>query len=135
MIHLEVTSSPDLNVINDFEFFQNQIYLGRLSGNLYINDPELLKSHLMIEVLENSLLIHPQKGVEFYLIDGKRSSTVRKLRIEQLITIGQTTFKVKRFEETLYQSKKELLDLKLAALIESESPRLLVIEKLAQLMK
>lgn len=135
MIHLEITSSPDLNVLSEFHFFQNEIYIGRSSGNLHINDHGLLKSHIMIEVLDKDLIIHPQKGVAFYLIDGKRSSTVRKLRPEQVISIGQTTIKILKYEDTNFPSKKELLDSKLASLIESESPRLLVIEKLAQLMK
>jgi hypothetical protein len=135
MIHIQITNSPDLNVLSDFHFFQNEIYIGRSAGNLHINDQSLLKSHIMIEVLDKDLIIHPQKGVEFYLIDGKRSSTVRKLRPEQVISIGQTTIKILKFEDTHSQSKKDLLDTKLASLIESESPRLLVIEKLAQLMK
>ena len=135
MIQLEITNSPDKNILADFQFCQNEVYLGRSSGNLQIKDSELRESHLMIEVIEKDLIIHPQKGVESYLIDGKRSSTIRKIKAGQVITIGTTTFKVVRFEETPVVSKKKILDEKLNKLIEANSLRLVVIEKLAKLMK
>lgn len=135
MIHLEILGSPDKDVETSFQFFHNVIYLGRSSGNLHIKDPELKASHLMIEVVEKDLIIHPQKSVDAYLIDGKRSSTVRKIKLNQKITIGQTTLKIVNFEETQFPSKKALLDTKLAHLIETNSPRLTVIEKLSKLMK
>lgn len=135
MIHLEITTSPDKNVLTDFKFCQNEVYLGRSSGNLQIIDPELRESHIMIEVVERDLIIHPQKNVESYLIDGKRSSTIRKIKAGQLITMGTTSFKVISFEETPTVSKKKILDAKLSQLVEQNSGRLVVIEKLAKLMK
>lgn len=135
MIHLEVLSSPDKNVLSSFQFFQNELYLGRSSGDLHIQDPQLFESHLMIEVVEKDLIVHPQKNVDSYLIDGKRASTVRKIKPNQKITLGNTTVRVIAFEETIFNSKKTILDNKLNSLIESNSPRLQVIEKLAKLMK
>ncbi len=135
MIHLEITTGPDKNILTDFQFNQNEVYLGHSSGNLHIKDPGLRESHVLIEVVENDLIIHPQKGVESYLIDGKRSSSIRKIKANQVITIGSTTFKVLSFKETPASSKKKILDAKLNQLIEQNSPRLVVIEKLAKLMK
>jgi hypothetical protein len=135
MIHLEITKSPDKNVLTDFKFHQNEVYLGNSSGTLHIKDSALRESHVMIEVVERDLIVHPQKGVDAYLIDGKRSSSIRKITIGQVITIGTTTFKVIAFEETLVSSKKKILDEKLNKLLEESSQRLVVIEKLAKLMK
>jgi hypothetical protein len=135
MIHLEIISSPDKNILTDFQFWQNEVYLGRTSGTLHIKDDDIRESHAMIEVVAGDLIIHPQKGVESYLIDGKRSSSIRKISIGQIITIGKTTLKVLKFEETQLKSKKKILDEKLSKLLETNSIRLLVIEKLAQLMK
>jgi hypothetical protein len=135
MIHLEIISSPDSNILTQFQFFQNEVYLGRNSGNLHIQDPALLGSQVMVEVVEKDLIIHPQKGVESYLIDGKRASTIRKIKPGQIITIGTTSFKVLGFEETQNQTKKQILDKKLNKLVEENSPRLAIIEQLANLMK
>lgn len=135
MIHFEVSESPDQNVISSFKYFQNQIYVGRTMGDLWINDNSLLTSHLMLEVIGKELLIHPQKGVEFFLINGKRSTNIRKLKPNDKVSIGNTTFKVIAFEETERSSKKELLNNKLNKLIEENSSRLNVVEKLTKLMK
>ena len=135
MIQFEIIKSPDSNIVSKSEFFQNMIYLGRTKGNIIISDPSLLDSHIMIEVVNKDLIIHPQKNVDFYLIDGKRSSSVRKIKTDQVITIGQTSFKVTSFEETLFKSKKNTLDEKLNALIEANSTRLAIIEELAKMMK
>lgn len=135
MIHFEITACPDLNTVAPFKFHQNQIYLGRSSGDLWIKDSLLLPIHIMLEVIENDLLIHPQKGVEFYLLNGKRSSSIRKLKIDDNVQIGNTTFKVIAFHETIFESKKNILNKKLNSLIEEGSQRLSVIEKLTKLMK
>ena len=79
MIEFQILQGPDENVISSYKFFQNQIYIGRTSGDLQINDNKLYQSHAMLEVIGKELLIHPQKGVEFYLINGKRASAIRKL--------------------------------------------------------
>lgn len=135
MIHLEILTSPDKNVETSFQFFQNEVYLGHSAGNLQIKDAELKASHLMIEVVEKDLIVHPQKDVESYLIDGKRASNVRKIKTSQKITMGKTTFRVVSFEETTFPSKKTILDDKLNHLVEANSPRLVAIEKITKLMK
>lgn len=104
-------------------------------GDLWINDNSLLTSHLMLEVIGKELLIHPQKGVEFFLINGKRASNIRKLKVNDKVSIGNTALKIIAFEETERASKKELLNNKLNKLIEENSSRLNVVEKLTKLMK
>lgn len=135
MINLEIKESPDSNVISSFKYFQNQIYLGRTSGDLWIDDKSLYATHVMLEVIGKELIIHPQKGVEFFLINGKRASAIRKLKPNDQVTIGNTVINVLGFEETVKQSKKNILNAKLNTLIDEESSRLPVIERLTKLMK
>jgi hypothetical protein len=135
MIQFEVTDCPDSQVMAPFTFYQNQIYLGKSKGDLWINDPSLLANHAMVEVVERDLLFHPQKGVEFYHLNGKRSSTVRKIKIGDIITIGKTKIKILDFQETRRESKKVILNNKLSKLIAENSLRLTVIERLSRLMK
>lgn len=135
MIEIEFIDSPDPRIKESFTFHLNQLYLGRMGENLFILDPDLKDSHVLIEIIENELLIHPQSGVDSYLIDGKRASTIRKIKPNQKITIGGTTFKINRFEETKFATKKSILDNKLAALMEKEDIKLNSIEVLAKAMK
>lgn len=135
MIHFEVTQSADKNVLGPFKYFTNQVYLGRKLGDLLIDDPGLLNSHLMIEVVEKDLLVHPQKDVSFYLLNGKRSSSIRKLKTGDTIGIGNSEIKMLGYEQTETKTKKMVLEEKLTRLVEENSPRLEVLEKISQLMK
>jgi hypothetical protein len=135
MIHFEVIKSPDENVLAKFNYFQNQIYIGKNHGDLWINDKELFNTHIMLEVIGNDLLVHPQKEVPFYLINGKRASAIRKLKVGDQITIGQTILQISVFAESEKESKKQILNEKLNQLIETSASRLSVIEALSKLMK
>lgn len=135
MIEIEFIDSPDPRIKQSFIFHLNQLYLGRQGENLFILDPDLKDSHVMIEIVDNDLIIHPQSGVDSYLIDGKRASTIRKIKTNQMITIGHTSFKISRFEETKFATKKFILDTKLAQLMEKEDIKLNSIEILAKAMK
>lgn len=133
MIHIQILKSPDVNVITEFKYYLNQLYLGRGQGDLSIQDPDLHRSELMIEVLGSELLVHPQKDVDHYLINGKRATEIRKIKIGERITIGKTEFKILAFAETPTESKKALLDAKMAKHMQEGSDRLEVIEKLVKL--
>ncbi len=135
MIKFEILESPDHEVLSTFEYFHNLIYIGRTSGNLTIQDPALLKSHLMLEVVGQDVIVHPQKSVEFYLINGKRATTPRKLHTGETVSFGNTKMKLISFEETAAYSKKNILNEKLDQLIESGSQKLPVIESLSKLSK
>jgi hypothetical protein len=89
----------------------------------------------MLEVIENDLILHPQPGVTHYLLDGKRATNVRKIKVGQKITIGETEFVIKDFKETVFKTKKMILDEELARLMEIDSPKLAIIEEIAGMMK
>jgi hypothetical protein len=135
MINFEFIESPDLDIIAPFKYFQNQIYIGRTVGDLWVNDKDLFPSHIFLEVIGSDLLIHPQKDVEHYLLNGKRASSIRKLKVNDAITIGKTTFKILSFSETMSETKQEILDRKLDKLILEESLRIPIIESLTKLME
>ncbi len=135
MIHFEVLQSPDGNVLTSFRYFQNMLYLGRKTGDLVIEDAQLRDSHLLIEVVEDKLLVHPQRDVGFYLLNDKRATTIRKLKVGDRLGLGKTVIKILGFEDTPKESKAELLGRKVDALLAENSPRLPLIEKLTKLMK
>lgn len=135
MIHFEITQSPDLNVLTSFKFMKNEIYLGRRAHDLSIADLALKNIHLLLEIPESELLVHPQKDVDHYLINGKRATSIRKLKVGDSVSFGQSSLKIIAFENTSFPNKKEILDRKLADLVEKGSPRLNVIESITKQMK
>ncbi len=135
MIHFEITEGPDLNARSSYRYEKNEVYLGSDSFDLCINDPSLKHSHLLLEIPQNDLLAHPQKDVEFYLINGKRATSIRKIKSGDNLTIGSTTIKILEYGLTLHVSKKDLLNAKLDNLIEQGSSRFPLIKHLGKLAK
>ncbi len=135
MIDFEISESPDQDVIGVYHLFKNEVYLGQTLTEIKIKDPLLLDSHAFMEVLDDKLLFHPQKDVSHYLLNGKRALTIRKLKAGDTIQIGKTVMKINHFNYTPNPSRKEILDQKLASLVENQDPRLEAITSLGQLMK
>lgn len=135
MIQFEIVESPDQDVIGDYHLFKNEIYLGTVLTDIIIHDPEMRKSHAFMEVVNDVLLFHPQKDVSFYLLNGKRALTIRKLKASDIIQIGKTKIKIIGFSFSATHSRKEILDSKLQQFMNQQDARLTVIEKLGQLMK
>lgn len=135
MIQFEVVQSPDLNAKSVFKFYKNQVYLGKNSGDLHIHDLQLQSSHLILEVIGLELVVHPQKNVTSILINGKRATTVRKIKALDTIGIGNTLIKILSFEDTPLMSKKQVLDAKLNDLMNQNSPRIAIVEKITKSMK
>ncbi len=135
MINFEIIESPDANVKTAFKYFKNDLYLGRELGDLLIQDSSLLPSQLMIEIVDQELLVHPQKGVDSYLLNGKRATSIRKVKAGDTIGFGKTVLKILDFAPTPDRTKKTFLNNKLTSMIEKESPRISVIEKISQMMK
>lgn len=135
MIAFEITETPDPNVKTQFRFHKNDIYLGRKSGDLLIDDPGVFNSHLLIEIQENELLVHPQKGVESFLLNGKRATTIRKIKVGDTLGLGSTTVKILEYVLTPDRSKKTVLNQKLNQMIDTNSASLAAVEKLSLMMK
>jgi hypothetical protein len=135
MIQFQILKSPDDNVLREYKFHQNLLYIGRTSGDFCIQDPELSRSHIMIEVVEENLLIHPQKNVSHYLINGKRATEIRKIKPGESLTIGGTLIKILAYNNTPSLTKKQILDSKMAQLMKEDSERLGLIENLVRMSK
>lgn len=135
MIEFEILESPDADVVGHYLLFKNEIYLGQTLTDINIKDPLLLSSHAFIEVIEDKLLFHPQKDVGHYLLNGKRTLTIRKLKVSDTIQIGKTQMRIKNFSSTPQFTRKEILDKKLTTLMQNQDPRLEIIEILGQMMK
>lgn len=135
MLEFDITESPDSDVVGHYHLSKNEIYLGQVLTDINIKDPLLLNSHAFMEVLADKLLFHPQKDIGHYLLNGKRALTIRKLKTGDTIQIGATKIKILAFNHTPNPSRKEILDGKLAQFIETQDPRLEVIELLGQMMK
>lgn len=131
MIQLTVNSSKDINKVGTVTFNKNLIYVGNDHlCDLFICEENLLSNHLIVEIVENKMIIHPHKDIEFFLVNGKRSTGHKFVNVGNKVKIGETEFSIDNFVETTYSSVKDNLNKLTDELIKSESPLLDVIQKI-----
>lgn len=134
MIKLECLQATDSNAVGFYEFGQNIIYLGRKNTDIILQDYSWPENAMFFEVVDDHFYVHPQKDLEFYLVNGKRCTGVKKVKKNEIITIGSAKFKIIDFHKSHFLTKKEILDEKLNTIIESHSPKIDIIRKLTEVM-
>lgn len=134
MIKIQCQETPDTNAIGIYEYGQNMIYLGRKNTDFILNDLSLPENAMFFEVIDTYFYIHPQKSLEYFLVNGKRCTGVKKVKREDTITIGQTKIKLLDFSLSVYASKKQVLDQKLGEIVQTNSPKLDMVRKLTETM-
>lgn len=134
MIQITINSSPDINKIGTITFNKNLIYIGNNhTCDLFISDTNLISNHLIIEIVESKMIVHPHKDIDFFLVNGKRTTGHKFVTLGNKIKIGGTEFTIDLFTETTYISMKETLNKLTDDLIKEESPLLDVIQELQRL--
>lgn len=136
MITIELTKCPDPLKIGEYPFHKNQIYIGsNISADLYINDPNVYFNHFFIEIVENKLLLHPHQSSDYFLIDGKRTTSMRYLKAGQKVGLNSIEFTIKSFSETLVQTFRDTLNTNTDQLINENSQLINFISKIEEQLR
>lgn len=135
MIEIEITSSPDVDSIGIQTFHKNLIYFGHDKGEILIDDNGVVDFHAMLEVNENNCFIHLHKEMKYFHLNGKRTSGIVNLNSNDQITIGETSFLIKKAEYIHYPGKKEIIEQKLNELLETDAPQLELLSHLEEAIK
>ena len=129
MLEIHITSCTDPEYEGVWRFEKNQIYFGHPEGD--ISPPGMLPSNaFMLEVLPEFLQAHPGPIMDFWLLNGKRTTKPRKLKVGDQLQVAEISFKVTAAEYKEVQSKKQILDARLKALVAQQSPLLELIQLL-----
>lgn len=107
MLEIEITSSPDKEMIGTHTFYKNLVRIGGQYGDLLVSDPELRRLHIQFEVTNEGLWIHKDSKVEHFLLNSKKTLGKKLLKIKDVIGIGNTNIKIRLFEYTPIVSKKK----------------------------
>lgn len=131
MIQIKVLHSPDENKIGTVVFNKNLIYVGNDHlCDLNLKDSEVIPNHLIIEVVEGKMLAHPHRDIEYFLVNGKRSTGHKTLSAGNKIKVGSSEFVVENFIETPQIIYKDYLNSLTDELINTESPLLDIIQEI-----
>ena len=129
MITITITASSDSDRLGEFKFFKDLIYVGsNHDADVYLPSDEVKNNHIFIEIIEEKLIVHLGRDIDHILVNGKRTSTFKKLKIGDVIGIGYTKLRVDSFEESKTLSTKELTKQRLASL-ENHNPQLFKVIK------
>lgn len=133
---MELIKCDDPLKTGEYCFHKSQLYVGsNLSADLYLKDSNLYPNHFFIEIVGNKLLLHPHRTIDFYLIDGKRTTSMRYLKVDQTVAYKSVEFVIKSFSDASVPSFRETLNNKTDELIKTKSPLLDIITKLEEQLK
>ncbi|MFP5457394.1 MAG: hypothetical protein ACLGG7_01570 [Bacteriovoracia bacterium] len=129
MIEVNVIDATDPEYLGTWKFRKNQIYLGHPSGDIAPHG--LLFSYaFMIEVLPDFIQVQPHPDLEFWLLNGKRATKPRKVKIGDHLQVGDLALTITSVAHQELPTKKQILDRRLKELVSSQSPVLEVIQAL-----
>lgn len=121
MIHLEVQSSTDSDRLGSFLFHKELIYVGvNHDADLFIPEDGLKKNHIFLEVVESKLLVHLGRDTKFILVNGKRTTSFKTLKIGDTISINSLTVKIINYLATANSSPSDFLKNRVSKAKESD---------------
>lgn len=134
MIEIEVISSSDMDFLGVWNFQKNSIYLGFPQADICY-PPIGLSYAFMIEILPQGLQVIPHPKLEFWLLNTKRSTQQRTVKIGDRIKVSDLEFKITaaKYEESA--TKKSVLDVRLKELVRTESNSLTLISLINKKVK
>lgn len=128
MIHLQITHSIDKDLIGDFQFAKNLIYIGKTEGDLRIENDLIMNQHLFIEIYDSKVIVQPNKNLEYFLVNGKRTTGPKYLKINSEIDLGVIKFKLINFMLSKIITPREKMNEITDELIQKSHPIIEVIQ-------
>ena len=127
MINIDIISARDSNLLGNYHFLKNIVYVGsNHQSDIYCPNTNLSDIHFFIEILENKLILHVNQKAEAILVNSKRTTHFKNLKVGDIIEVDHIKFKITDFSYHKMISKKEKLN-ELVASLEQRDPELLEI--------
>ncbi|MCO4753917.1 MAG: hypothetical protein KC478_05520 [Bacteriovoracaceae bacterium] len=131
MIELEIIHCPNNDFLGTYRIFKDLFHIGsNLSAELRVKDNAIMANHLIIDIEEDRLRATLNLDDGFFLVDGKRTTSLKYLNIGSSFEVGNTRFLVKQFSAQKIVTKRETLNKNTDELIKEKSPLLSYIKKL-----
>ena len=129
MIKLSIIDSKDSDRIGEFQIFKDLIYIGsNHDADIFLPQDEVVSNHIFLEIVDGSLLAHLGRDIDFILINGKRTTTFKRLKAHDSIKIGSAEMKILEFSDSQTSTIKEQINSRLSE-IKSSKPELMELIK------
>ena len=98
MITLNITSSPDSEILGEYLTFSNEIIVGRSTQcTLPIVDNLISDVHALIRLSKTVLIVKCTDENDYYFINGKKYLGEKKIDINDVLKIGNTEINITSF--------------------------------------
>lgn len=113
MIELNITKSPDDEIVGIFSSRKKIIYIGSsLKNDLIIDDPDISKIHLRMELTEDGILCSNHGNTPFFHSNGKKISGKKNHQTNDTIRIGNTCLEITNLLFTPKPNNRKILEQK-----------------------
>ena len=119
MLEIEFIESPDLEIVGNITYYRPLLTIGKAhSCDIVIDDDSLLPVHFTLKLTSDGILCSSDKDSPFYLSNGKKIAGSKIHKPNDIIGIGQTKFKIVRFEFSKEEDLGEILKSEYLAMAE-----------------
>lgn len=131
MIAIEIIDCPDSDYLGPWRFHANTLELGGSAGDVRLLGCGLPASALSIRLENNEVIAEPSAQLEFWHLNGKRATLPRRLRPTDEFVVGNVRMRLLETKWELEETKKQLLDRRLAERKNSNDPLMGLIKALS----
>lgn len=109
MIKLEFLDSNDSDLIGEYDFLFDEVFIGRSKkADIIIHDRELPSKYLTIKFVQKKLTVSNEADSPFYFVNGKKLSGLRRLSIGDIIQFGPHKLTVLQAQMTAGNNEDDL---------------------------
>ena len=135
MIELNITESEDYNRIGHYQFYKDEILIGKeITSDIFLPKESLNPHHAILaisdKVLTIEVLVYDDNIDSFIHVNGKRTTGIKRLKNSDTFKFGSTLIKVESFSKEVYEEKRIFLNNKVQQLQDENSPLLEVLQSL-----
>lgn len=131
MIEITILQSNDQIKIGQYRFFQNTISFGSdIENQIFLPNDHLSKCHLKLEVAEKKLQLIPDASVKSFHVNQKKFNSIKTLKANDHIKIGDCTFKIDHFSLEIVPPKSEFLNMKVESMQNNDPDLLSILQDL-----
>jgi hypothetical protein len=131
MIAIEIIACPDSDYLGLWRFHANSLEVGDRQGDIRLPECGLPASALQIRLEDGEVVAEPTKDLAFWHLNGKRATLPRRLKPLDEFVIGNVRARLVETKWEAEESKKEILDRRLAERKKSQDPILGLIKVLS----
>jgi hypothetical protein len=133
MIIVEIIEANSEDHLGKYDFHKNILYFGKNhDAEFYLPHSNLINNHIFIEIVENKLIVQLHKDVDFILVNKKRTTQFKHIKIGDILQLSDIKFRVLSFSTTENLNKNQFLSKRIKDIQENEPELMALVSSLSE---